>query len=150
MRSGRSLHASNSDCNFVQSGTYCRPFRKLDGDEPAIEKSERRRVGVRIQIVLLLMGSEPLGRSDFPKVLVCNSFHQLLRSRVVDGRWSRVLLLPRDARSIGKAERGPAIVWHPAVIQTHALQVDVWLSPSDLEAVDRRIGYLERLQSSLV
>lgn len=51
MRSGRSLHASNSDCNFVQSGTYCRPFRKLDGDEPAIEKSERSRVGVRIQIV---------------------------------------------------------------------------------------------------
>lgn len=59
MRSGRSLHASNSDCNFVQSGTYCRPFRKLDGDEPAIEKSERRRVGVRIQIVLLLNGLEP-------------------------------------------------------------------------------------------
>lgn len=59
MRSGRSLHASNSDCNFVQSGTYCRPFRKLDGDGPAIEKSERRRVGVRIQIVLLLNGHEP-------------------------------------------------------------------------------------------
>lgn len=60
MRSGRSLHASNSDCNFVQSGTYCRPFRKLDGDEPAVEKSERRRVGVKIQIVLLLMGIEPM------------------------------------------------------------------------------------------
>lgn len=31
MRSGRSLHASNSDYNFVQSGTFSRPFRKLKG-----------------------------------------------------------------------------------------------------------------------
>lgn len=31
MRPGRSLHASNSDYDFVQSGTYNRPFRKLMG-----------------------------------------------------------------------------------------------------------------------
>jgi hypothetical protein len=30
MRSGRSLHASDSDFNFVQSGACSRPFRKLD------------------------------------------------------------------------------------------------------------------------
>lgn len=59
MRSGRSLHASNSDCNFVQSGIYSRPFRKLDREWPAIGKSERRRVVVEVHIVLLLKGCEP-------------------------------------------------------------------------------------------
>lgn len=30
-RPDRNLQASDSDCNFVQSGIYCRPFRNLVG-----------------------------------------------------------------------------------------------------------------------
>ncbi len=51
MRPIRIATSSNPELTAVRFGNLM--------DEPAIEKSERRLVGVRIQIVLLSKGSEP-------------------------------------------------------------------------------------------